>query len=54
MELTLYMAHAGNHIGHTLEEKPGLILKNIMILEDITVYRNMYNTTTKGSTGEHM
>lgn len=35
MEFALYMAHAGVHAGHTLEEKPGLVLKDIIIIEEI-------------------
>lgn len=51
MELTLYMAYAGDHIGYTLEEKPGLILKDIVKIEEITLYMNMYNPKTQGTNG---
>lgn len=47
------MAHAGDHVGNILEEKPGLILKDI-IMEETTLYLNMYNAITQGSNGENI
>lgn len=49
-----HLEHAGNHIGHTLEDKPGLILKDILIIEEVTLYLSRYNTTTQGSTDENI
>lgn len=48
MELTLYVAHVGDHVD-ILGEKSGLILKDIVIIEETSFYMNMYNTTTQGS-----
>ena len=45
MELVLCMAHAGDHAGHTLEEKPGLVLKDILITtEEIILHVSMSTT----------
>lgn len=53
MELALCMAHAGDHAGHTHEETPGLVLKDIIITEERTLYMSMYNSTTEGDNSKH-
>lgn len=54
MERALCMVHSGDHVGHTLEEKPGLVLKDIIIIEETILYMSMSNTTTQSNNGENI
>lgn len=43
-----------DHTGYTLKEKPGLVLQDIIIIEEIILYLNVYNTTTQNSNDENI